>query len=112
MAKFKKNFWRERSVTTEEGKVVDIPEPEWYSKQYDPLDRLGGYKGNDTLRPVGETIPYASVNGKLLPIKEAYEIYKKNTTDSCTLKFAHFKIALLKGTILRIVSGNISKPKG
>jgi hypothetical protein len=111
MAKFKKNFWRDREVTTDEGKVVPIPEPEWYSREKDPIDRLGGFKGGVNPRPDGSRIPFALVGDKTLPIEKAFEIYKTQHTESFRLKFHNFKTALINGSTFRTMQGVISKPK-
>lgn len=111
MAKFKKNFWRERETKTEEGKVVPIPEPAWYAKQYDPTDRLGGYKGIDNPRPSGVGVPKAKLIGngeeKLVPVREAFYLYRKN---GGPLKFELFKVGLLNGTKFPAGLLIISKP--
>ena len=103
MAKCKKNFWNSRN---------DTPEPDWYAREKDPLDRLGGFKGEHNPRPEGARIPRAIVGDREVSIKEAFEIYKAHNMESFRLNFAHFKTSLINGTKLKTAKGIISKPEG
>jgi len=114
MAKFKKNFWRDRSVVTEQGKVVNIPEPEWFARQKDPTDRVTqsqGFKPEYNPRPEGALIPRACVGGRVVLVKEAFDIYKRCNTESFRLPFGPFKVSLINGTKFKTTQGIISKPE-
>lgn len=108
MAKFKKNFWN-GTRRKEDGDVVETPEPSWYAREKDPLDRLGGFH-NPNKRPEGVTIPRAKVGEKIVPIKEAYLIYKRSSLDSFRLNSEPFKTALINGSTFQTREGRISKP--
>lgn len=113
MARFKKNFWN-GTKRKADGDVVDLPEPEWYARQYDPTDRVTqsqGHKVEQNPRPEGVRIPRALVGNEIVPIKQAFEIYKEHNMESIRLKFSYFKIALINGTTFKTSKGTISKPK-
>lgn len=113
MGRFKKQFWS-GAKRDEHGDLQDIPEPEWYARQYDPTDRVtqsSGHKVERNPRPEGALIPRAMVGETIMPIKDAFNIYRDCNCEDFRLNYPNFKIALIKGSTFRTTKGVVSKPK-